>query len=249
MHCALWMNTSLSGWNKDSQCQTKVVRWKTAGCFVVHSVKHSCERGHSRDRRLSDAVFGVVAQLGCPWPQPSFACAVSTRTPCCVPTTLDHIKSTPAHPPRPPGPNQPGTSGLWVHGMGKPPQYRVQRTSTDFCVPPREPFRPISTTGGLWGDGRASEAIATPTGGPPSRIRRSKASGGGAGCRAVATRGCGAGGAVWGQRGLRGCLRPATPRCQCPTTHPACLARSPSRPFLPKRGLLLCTDNARKRQA
>ena len=99
-------------------------------------------------------------------------------------------------PPRPPGPNQPGTSGLWVHGMGKPPQYRVQRTPTDFCVPPREPFRPISTTGGLWGDGRASEAIATPTGGPPSRIRRSKASGGGAGCRAVATRGCGAGGGV-----------------------------------------------------
>ena len=101
-------------------------------------------------------------------------------------------------PPRPPRPNQPGTSGLWVHGMGKPPQYRVQRTSTDFCVPPREPFRPISTTGGLWGDGRASEAIATPTGGPPSRIRRSKASGGGAGCRAVATRGCGAAGAFRG---------------------------------------------------
>ena len=101
-------------------------------------------------------------------------------------------------PPRPPGPNQPGTSGLWVHGMGKPPQYRVQRTSTDFCVPPREPFRPISTTGGLWGDGRASEAIAIPTGGPPSRIRRSKASGGGAGCRAVATRGCGAAGAFRG---------------------------------------------------
>ena len=101
-------------------------------------------------------------------------------------------------PPRPPGPNQPGTSGLWVHGMGKPPQYRVQRPSTDFCVPPREPFRPISTTGGLWGDGRASEAIATPTGGPPSRIRRSKASGGGAGCRAVATRGGGAAGAFRG---------------------------------------------------
>ena len=151
-------------------------------------------------------------------------------------------------PPRPPRPNQPGTSGLWVHGMGKPPHYRVQRTSTDFCVPPREPFRPISTTGGLWGDGRASEAVATPTGGPPSRIRRSKASGGGAGCRAVAPRGCGAGGAV---RGVRGMTR--RPRPGLSPAHPKRRAAPPfatrNGTFLPKRGLLLYTDNARKRQA
>ena len=117
-------------------------------------------------------------------------------------------------PPRPPRPNQPGTSGLWVHGMGKPPQYRVQRTSTDFCVPPREPFRPISTTGGLWGDGRAPEAIATPMGALPRRTRRSKGSGGGAGGRAGAMRGCGAAGALGGFQawGKEGGTRRATQR-------------------------------------